>query len=342
MPNPTVSAGYTRALLEFAVDRGVARDALVRRSGIRLADLTEPEARVSVTSYLALMQAAVALSGEPALALRFGESVRTEGTSIAWLIAASAETVEAGHRQLNRYARLVLDEDDDRSTELLSLVRRGRETRLEFRPALAPAARYLVEAGFARCVCGTRAALKSQLGARPFPRAIHFRHAEPSYRAEYELIFGVPLTFGSDRNALVVDEQFLSIRLPTANRYLFGILCAHGDRLLKSLESARSTRGRVECHLLPALHTGKASMTLIAREMGVSRQTLFRRLKAEHVTFEQVLDDLRHRMAVDYLTGGKTSITETAYLLGFSEPAAFSRAFKRWTGVSPRNLRREA
>jgi AraC-like DNA-binding protein len=150
----------------------------------------------------------------------------------------------------------------------------------------------------------------------------------------------VPLTFGSDRNALVVDEYFLSIRLPTANRYLFAILSAHGDRLLRRLETPRSERDRVERHLLQVLHTGKASVTLVAREMGVSRQTLFRRLRAENVTFEEVLDALRHRMAVDYLRGKRTSVTETAYLLGFSEPAAFSRAFKRWTGVSPRNLRR--
>ena len=91
----------------------------MRRAGIRLADLAEPEARVSLTNYLALMEAAVALSGDPAFALRFGASARTEGTSIAWLIAASAETVEAGHRELNRYARLVLDEGDHRSAMLL-------------------------------------------------------------------------------------------------------------------------------------------------------------------------------------------------------------------------------
>jgi AraC-like DNA-binding protein len=71
----------------------------------------------------------------------------------------------------------------------------------------------------------------------------------------------------------------------------------------------------------------------------MSRQTLYRRLKEEGCTFEQVLDDLRHRLALDYLTARKASVNETAYLVGFSDPAAFSRAFKRWTGKSPREMR---
>jgi AraC-like DNA-binding protein len=63
------------------------------------------------------------------------------------------------------------------------------------------------------------------------------------------------------------------------------------------------------------------------------------RFKVEGVTFERVLDELRHTLALDYLTGKKVSVNETAFLLGFSEPAAFSRAFKRWTGSSPRTAR---
>jgi AraC-like DNA-binding protein len=80
-------------------------------------------------------------------------------------------------------------------------------------------------------------------------------------------------------------------------------------------------------------------MDAIAAKLGVSRQTLFRKLRAEGVTFAGVLDELRHRMAADYLGARKVSVNETAYLVGFSEPAAFSRAFKRWTGSSPRTLR---
>ena len=110
----------------------------------------------------------------------------------------------------------------------------------------------------------------------------------------------------------------------------------HNHALLKGLESSKTTRGQVESLLLPVLHTGDVGKDAIADRLGMSSDTLLRRLKAEGATFEAVLDELRHKMALHYLDGKKVSVNETAYLVGFSEAAAFSRAFKRWTGTSPR------
>ena len=123
-------------------------------------------------------------------------------------------------------------------------------------------------------------------------------------------------------------------------RYVFGILSEHANALLKNLESSKTVRGRVESLLMPVLHTGEISMDKIAETMAMSRQTLFRKLKAESTTFEKVLDELRHSVSLHYLNGKKVSINETAYLVGFSEAAAFSRAFKRWTGKSPSEMRK--
>jgi AraC-like DNA-binding protein len=192
----------------------------------------------------------------------------------------------------------------------------------------------LTESTFARMVCGTRA-----FGDTPFVRAVNVTHAEPAHRAEYDRIFRCPIVFESDKNALLIDEAWFTHPIALSPRYVFGILSAHAETLLEELEGTKSARGRVESALLPILHTGEASMEAIAAKMGVSRQTLYRSLKAEGVTFEKVLDDLRHRMALHYLSGKKVSVNETAYLVGFSEPAAFSRAFKRWTGSSPRSAR---
>jgi AraC-like DNA-binding protein len=141
--------------------------------------------------------------------------------------------------------------------------------------------------------------------------------------------------FGSHWNAMQIDVEFLSLKQPPVNRYVFGVLSERADALLESLRNSKSTRGRVESLLMRVLHTGEASMDVVADKLGVSRRTLHRQLKDEGVTFEQVLDELRHKLALHFLSGKKVSVSETAYLVGFSDPAAFSRAFKRWTGTSP-------
>jgi AraC-like DNA-binding protein len=96
-----------------------------------------------------------------------------------------------------------------------------------------------------------------------------------------------------------------------------------------------SFRSDVERTLEPLLAGGDIGMDRIARELGRSRQTLYRRLKEEGTTFEQVLDQLRRRLAIRYIDREGLGVKQAAYRLGFSEPASFSRAFKRWTGRSP-------
>jgi AraC-like DNA-binding protein len=147
------------------------------------------------------------------------------------------------------------------------------------------------------------------------------------------------VTFGSDRNALVLDPAFALLRQPVMNPYVFGVLSEKADALLKELEALKSVRGRVESLLMPILHTGDVSMDAVAAKMGLGRRTLLRKLKAEDTTFEAVPVELRHKVALNFLNGEKVSVNETAYLVGFSDPAAFSRAFRRWAGTSPGAIR---
>jgi AraC-like DNA-binding protein len=104
---------------------------------------------------------------------------------------------------------------------------------------------------------------------------------------------------------------------------------------MQRLESSKSTRDCVENLLMPLLPNGQAGIETVARRMGLSRQTLFRRLKTEGVTFEQVSVELRRKLALQYLSGTKVSVNRAASLVG-SPIQSFSRAFKRWTGSSPR------
>jgi AraC-like DNA-binding protein len=341
MGNPTISAGYPKALLDFAVSRGADRLTLLARSHIHPDELLNQDNRIPLANYLAMLESGIELCNEPALSLLFGEAVGLPDISIVGLMGQLAENSEDGHRQLNRYGRLALDEDDGDASSPMEIVREGSDVWVRSTSRIYVEHPLLTESAFARTVCSVRAMMASRpdFANQPFLKALRFTHKEPGYRAEYDRIFGVPLFFDSPMNAMLIDEALMQMKQPRPNPYLSDLLKAHAEGLLENLERSKSIRGRVESLLIPVLHTGEANMDMIAGKLALSRQTLFRKLRAEGVTFEKVLDELRHKLALHYLSGEKASVHETAYLVGFSDPAAFSRAFKRWTGSSPRDAR---
>ena len=327
----TMAASGVRALLDFAVSRGASRTVLAERSGLNPAELADSDSRIPFSKHVALMKAGQELCKDAALALHFGESIDLSEISIP--VPSATATIDEAFAQVNRYARLVVEVDGVGNGDRYQLSRAAGQLWVVDARRNANDFPELTESTFARMVCSTRRCFRDA----PFFKAVHFTHAEPAYRAEYDRIFRVPVVFGSDRNALQIDEALLSnYRIPPSSRYASGVMRDHAEALLQKLESSQSTRGQVEGLLVPVLHNGEATVDAVADKLGLSRYTLFRRLKAEGVTFQQVLDELRHQTALHYLGGEKATVKRTARMLGFSDPTAFSRAFKRWTGHSPR------
>ena len=335
MTKATVTAGLPKAFLNFAAARGADRRILLQRSNISLDEILDADNRVPLASYVALLTAGIELCHEPALALLFGEAVKLQDISIVGLLGEVTETSDSGPQLLNRYAPLLIDDGHCQTADFVEFVPDDEKIWMKFTSSVYVDHPVLTESGFARCVCTARSIFESN-GIQmetPFPEAIHFSHPQPEYRAEYDRIFGVPLVFDSHMNAMLVDKKYLSATTAT-NPYLSQLVTRHADEMLGRLTHSRSVRAHVENLLIGVLHTGDATIGQVAKGLGFSRQTLFRKLKAEGVTFQQVLDELRQKLALEYLSKDKTS-TEVAYLLGFSDQAAFSRAFKRWTGSRP-------
>lgn len=333
----TVAAGLARGAIDFAVSKGAAATALAERAGIDPGALADQDNRIPLTKYQALLLAAKEQCRDPAFALHFGEAVDLSEMSVVGLIGRSSQTMLEAFLQLNRYGRLVVEVDLGATERFQLAPTDGGLWLIDTRrnPNDFPE---LTESTMARVTSGClRMILESGWTNKvPSVKAAHFTHADPGYRAEYDRVFGTAVVFGSDRNAILVDAKWATYTLAARPRYAFGVLSRHADALLKGLQDSKTTRGMVESLLLPVLHTGDVGKDAIAAKLGLSSDTLLRRLKAESTTFEAVLDELRHKMALHYLDGKKVSVNETAYLVGFSESAAFSRAFKRWTGTSPR------
>jgi AraC-like DNA-binding protein len=335
MSEPTVSAGYAKALIDFAACKGADEARLFKLSAIRPADLLNQDNRIPFTCYVALMRAAKDLCGNPALALEFGAASDFRKFSVVGLIAHAAANMGEALVQLNRYGRLVVEVEGLGEGPRFEVILKDGERWIADRrdnPNLFPE---LTESTWSRFICWTRRDFPN----KTFALSVHVTHPEPAHRAAYDRLWQVPITFSSDRNAIQTELTWPSVSVQPEGRYVFGILTERGDALLEELKNSKSARGLVEGQLMPRLHTGDLSMDMVANILGISRQTLYRNLKSEGVTFEQVLDELRHRMALHYLSGKRASVNEIAYLVGFSDPAAFSRAFKRWTGRSPREMR---
>jgi AraC-like DNA-binding protein len=332
MRDLTVAASAVRALMELAVSKGASRTTLLERSRIARSELEDADNRIPFSKYVALMRAGQELCNDPALALHFGEAVDATELSIAHMVGG-AENIGDAFVQGNRYAPLGIEVERDGTGDRFQLRRVAGQLWFVDARANPNDFRELTESAFARMIC----AMRKPVGERPMVKAVHVTHTDPGYRAEYERIFRVPVVFGSTMNGLCLDEALLaSFRFPTPSPYVSGVMRDHAEALLQKLESSQSTRDRVENLLTPLLRTGDVSMSVIAGKLCCSRQTLFRKLKEEGVTFEQVLDELRHRLALNYFNANKASVKEAARLVGYSEAASFSRAFKRWTGSSPR------
>lgn len=331
MSEPTVSASYAKELLDFAVLHGANKATLFETSGIRPVDLQDPDNRLPFAQYVALMNTSKVFCDDPAFALRLGAETDFEKISVVGLMCFNATTMGEALMMLNRYGYLVAELDVPNPQKRFQLVRKDGRLWLEDTRNSPCDFPELTEETWARFVTSNRKNFENIL----FATEVHVPHARPDHWAEYEKILKIPVVFSSKKNALLLTDGWPDIKLPFANKYVLGLLSDHADKLMKTLESSKTVRGQVESTIIPILHKGELGMGKISKQLGYSRQTLYRRLKHEGVSYDKVLDELRHKMALHYLSGKKTTVNETAYLVGFSDPSAFSRAFKRWTGKRP-------
>lgn len=337
--SPSVSASYAKTLIDFAAVKGADRAALHQRAEIDPEALQDPDGRIPFGKLRALMTAAKDLCRDPAFALLFGADPILYETTIVGLIIRSCETMGEAIREFSRYARLVIEIDDGSAAERFAVVRSGAGIWLEDRRGDAAGFPELTEATFARLICDS---LRMFAGRPNFFKAVEVAHAAPAHSADYERILQAPVAFSAGRNAVLVDAAWFDEKPPTANRYSFGVFSRHAEALLAQLEGAKSVRGAVEKHLITTLHKGDVAMPAVAARLNMSAPTLYRRLREEGVTFDAVLDDLRFKMAAHYLNQKNVSVSEAAYLVGFSDAASLSRAYKRWTGSAPRSARSSA
>jgi AraC-like DNA-binding protein len=275
-----------------------------------------------------------AVRGDPALSitLAHAESRGPLGLygHLVWLSGTLRDAIGRGARFYSLVTRRATLSLETREGDPLARVARHARARGAGGKALA-------EFVFTSMMLRARAATEGRFVLR----AMRFAHAGPD-PAPYEAFFGAPVTFGeSEVDEMVFDTSLLDLPLATADPITLAALEAQAARMNTSAAGRSPLLDEVRRAAAEAPE-GRASLPAIARRVGVGERSLRRRLAAEEsVTVREVVDSVRRERARELLDAGRP-VKEVAFLLGFSEPSAFSRAYKRWTGAAPKGERGRA
>ena len=327
----TVLTVSSRALVDACARLGVDVDRLLRTVGVERALLQDPDARLPATKVGELWRLAYELAGDPNLALHAAEALPHGAYRVVDFMAASAATVGVAFRKVSEYFPLIntavtlpIDVGDSEVTF-------GAEPMPGAPPVSRPYAEYL----FAACYLRVRAAVGEFA-----PLRVEFSHPEPADTTEHERIFRSPVRFGRVRSRLVLSRGVWDQPNSRPDLELCAVLEAHARRLLAELPSD-GLLGEVRRLITAELSGGTPTLEHVAKLASMSARTLQRRLQEEGTSFADELDRLRRGMGQAYLADAHLSILEVSYLLGFSEQSAFNRAFKRWTGTTPMQFRKD-
>jgi AraC-like DNA-binding protein len=183
-----------------------------------------------------------------------------------------------------------------------------------------------------------------EITGRPLsPVRVRFVHPRSKPPAELTRFFGGKVEFGARADDIRLAASASDTPVVVADAHLNRLLAGYCEEALAHRRPARgSFRARVENAIVPLLPHGEARASHVGRQLGLSERTFARRLATENITFSALLESLKVDLAHRYLADADMSISQVAWLLGYREVSAFSKAFKRWTGKSPRESRNRA
>ena len=330
MSEPTCWARSLAHLLDWGVARGADREALLSRVGVLPALLADPDARVPARAYYDAVEAVADALRRPSLGLDYIETVDPSAIDAIGYLAASSATLGEAFRRILRHHHSL------NSGERFEMEERGGTVVFRFVPwgPLRPAHAYVTEMYAADCLI-----LPARFTGTPVEAlSLDLSHAALGPVEDYRRRFGRVPRFGAPRNTWSIPASTLARPLLGADAGLvefFERYLARRDDGTAPPESMRArARGIVE-QLLP---DGGVGLAPVAARLRLSRRTLQRRLAAEGTSIEALREEVRRELAVRHLERG-LPIAEVSYLLGYAEPSVFHRAFRRWTGLTPRAFR---
>jgi AraC-like DNA-binding protein len=310
---------------------GIVLKPLLDRAGLSADQIDCKEVRIAVASQIIFLELAAKALQQPLLGFSLACECDLREMGLLHYAAGATATLGEALQRFERYSSIVNEGITLRSTvsgdltiELgyAGVARHSDQQQMEF----------LITAIIRGCRSLTGRALK--------PTAVSMIHQSAREHSELEHYFGCRIAFGAEADRICFDRAARELRLVGADPYLDQILRHYCEQALAHRHwRSSSLRSAIENALTPLLPHGDIKFDAIAQGLGVSRRTLARRLKAEGLSFSEILKQLRSDLIARYLQEDDLSISQVAWLVGFQSVAAFSHSCKRWSGMSPKAWR---
>jgi AraC-like DNA-binding protein len=330
---PTIARLLVQRFVAALPALGVDPAPVLERVGLHRTGLEDLPDRVPYALICRLYAAAHDVTGERGLGLRCAELALPETWEMLGYVIKTSATLGDALLRAARYLRLVSD-----ATEL-GLHVEGERAIVFYRnpyPGLA-----LPE--ITEFVLAVIATIGRHVSGRDMAALeVRFTHAAPPDTSQHARIFGAPVRFGCPHDALVFEAAILHLPIGSRDPRLCTLLEQQADRVIATLPEPRRLSRAVRDLLAHELPDGNPAAQHIAARLRMHPKTLSRRLRSEGTSHRRLLDAVRRDIAERQLTVSGKTVSEVAFLLGYADPSAFSKAFRRWTGTAPDSYRRRA
>jgi AraC-like DNA-binding protein len=328
---PMAGGGLSRLAIARLESAGVEVAPLLKRAGLTPEVIADPEERMSVRSQVALLdEAAVALKDDR-LGFMLAREFDPRALGLLYYVMASSQTLGDGLKRVARYSRIT-------NEALVVGYREGNRLLINLSYSGIPrhADRHQIEF----CMFAVFRLCRVLTGQNLVPQYFSIAHHRSGANSEMARFVGTKVEFGIDKDEFALNLDARELPLIHADTHLNDLLLKYCEAALADRRGGTSQlRTRVENAISSLLPHGRVLVEDVARILGMSERTLARKLSDEGLNFTEILQQLRRDLAVRYLDDRKLHVSKIAWLLGFNEVSAFTHAFKRWTGKTPREMR---
>src|SRR5262245_30444516 len=328
---PMAGGGLSRLAIARLQSAGVPVTELLRRAGLTPEAIADPEERLSVRSQFKFLDEAATALKDDCLGFTLAREFDPREIGLLYYVMASSQTLGDGLKRVARYSQI---------TNEAIVVRYQEGNRLLINLTYSGVPRHSDRHQIEFCMFGVLRVCRMLTGQKLVPQHFSIAHHRSGGTSEMARFVGTKVEFGADRDEFALNLDARELPLIHADTHLNDLLLKYCEAALADRRGDMSQlRTRVENAISSLLPHGRVLVEDVARSLGMSERTLARKLSDEGLNFTEILQQLRHDLAVRYLDDRKLHVSKIAWLLGFNEVSAFTHAFKRWTGKTPREMR---